>query len=140
MKKIIEDIKKYLKVYVIVGLVSSAIGVTIFLLFYFLQHQGLVPAANGTAVAFAVLFGSGVLCWLGRFGAYDSMSYGFKQMAASLIAREANKYNDFAGYKANLAEKRKVSSHYYFVMMLISLLFLFAFIGIEIAIKMTYKF
>lgn len=132
MKKIIEDIKKYFKVYLITFLISVLIGSGIFLTFYFVEGQTITASINGTSVAFAGLLGISILLWVGRLGAFDTMSYGFKQMFASMFAKEANKYNDFVSYKDDKSIKRKSSSKYYFVMMIVSLIFLIAFGILEI--------
>ena len=132
MKKIIENIKKYFKIYLITFVISSLIGLGIFLTFYFVQNKTFTASINGTGVAFIALFGFATLSWIGHHGAFDSMSYGFKQMFSSMFGKSANKYNDFAGYKDEVNTKRKYSSKYYFVMLLVSLIFLIAFIIIEI--------
>ena len=132
MKKIIEDIKKNFKIYAITFLISSLIGIGIFLTFYFIEEQSFSGSLNGTSVAFASLFGISILLWIGRMGAFDTMSYGFKQMFASMFAKDANKYNDFMSYKDEKNTKRKASTKYYFVMMFVSLIFLITFIILEI--------
>ena len=132
MKKIIEDIKKNFKIYAITFLISSLIGIGIFLTFYFVEEQSFSGSLNGTSVAFASLFGISILLWIGRMGAFDTMSYGFKQMFASMFAKDANKYNDFMSYKDEKNTKRKASTKYYFVMMLVSFIFLITFIILEI--------
>ncbi|MBO6280212.1 MAG: DUF3899 domain-containing protein [Bacilli bacterium] len=132
MKKIIENIKKNLKTYIWTFIISTLVGLGVFLFFYFFQKQTYVGALNGAGVAFAALFGIGILCWLGRFGAYDTMSYGFVQMITSMFGKEANKHNDFSAYKQEKNARRKLSSNYYFVIMFVSLLFLITFVILEI--------
>lgn len=132
MGKLIFHIRKYLKVYVITAIVSIAIGVTIFLLFYLLKGKTIISAIDGTSVAGAVLLGVGLLCWMGRLGAFDTLSYGFKQMFTSMFAKEANKYNDMAEYKQEKNAQRAASSYYFVVMMIVSLLFFIAFAILEI--------
>ena len=132
MKKLFANIVKYFKVYLIVFLISVAIGLGIFLTFYFVQNQTLVGAINGTGVSFISLFGIATLIWIGNHGAFDSMSYGFKQMFTSMFNKSANKYNDFATYKEETNEKRKQSPKFYFVMLFVSILFLIAFGVLEI--------
>lgn len=139
MKKIIENIRKFLKIYVITFLISSLIGLGIFLTFYFVEGQTMTGSINGTGVAFISLLGIGILLWIGHLGAFDTMSYGFKQMFTSMFNKEANKYNDFVAYKDDKNSKRKVSSKYYFVMMFVSIIFLIAFIALEIAKSSIYN-
>ena len=92
----------------------------------------MVPALDGTGVAGVVLVSIGVLCLIARYGAFDTMSYGFKQMFASLFAKEANKYNDMSEYKEQKNTVRKVSSSYYYVIIFVGVLFLIAFLILEI--------
>ena len=127
MGKFVNHIRKYLKVYLITAFVSLAVGVGIFCLYYFLRDRTLLAAIDGVTMAGVILLGVGLLCLLGRFGAYDTMSYGFKQMFASMFAKEANKYNDMSEYKEEKRIKRESSSYYYVVMMIVSLLFFIAF-------------
>lgn len=132
MGKFIYHIRKYLKVYLITALISLAVGVGIFCLYYFLRDRTIITAIDGVTMAGVILLGVGILCLLGRFGAYDTMSYGFKQMFASMFAKEANKYNDMSEYKEEKRVKRESSSYYYVVMMIVSLLFFIAFAILEI--------
>lgn len=132
MGKFVNHIRKYLKVYLITAFVSLAVGVGIFCLYYFLRDRTLLAAIDGVTMAGVILLGVGLLCLLGRFGAYDTMSYGFKQMFASMFAKEANKYNDMSEYKEEKRIKRESSSYYYVVMMIVSLLFFIAFAILEI--------
>ncbi len=132
MGKFIYHIRKYLKVYLITALISLAVGVGIFCLYYFLRDRTIIAAIDGVTMAGVILLGVGILCLLGRFGAYDTMSYGFKQMFASMFAKEANKYNDMSEYKEEKRVKRESSSYYYVVMMIVSLLFFIAFAILEI--------
>ena len=132
MGKFIYHIRKYLKAYLITALISLAVGVGIFCLYYFLRDRTIIAAIDGVTMAGVILLGVGILCLLGRFGAYDTMSYGFKQMFASMFAKEANKYNDMSEYKEEKRVKRESSSYYYVVMMIVSLLFFIAFAILEI--------
>ena len=132
MNKFRANIRKYFKTYLITFIVSLAIGLGIFFAFFFTHTTKYVGALDGTGVASLALAGLSLLMWIGRMGAYDSMSYGFKQMFTSMFAKSANKYHDFAGYKEEKNEKRKMSSKYYFVMLFVGFLFLIAFIVLEI--------
>ena len=138
MKKIIDNIRKYFITYLITFIVSSLIGIGIFLTFYFVQEQSLIGSINGTSIAFATLFGVSILLWLGRLGAFDTMSYGFKQMFASMFAKNPNKYNDFVSYKDEKNMKRSASAKLYFVMMFVSFIFLIAFLVLEIVKYSTF--
>ena len=132
MGKITDNIKIHLKTYIIVTIASLIVGAIIFCLYFFLKEKTLVAALDGTGMAGVILLGAGLLCILSRFGAFDTMSYGFKQLFTSMFAKEANKYHDMVEYKEEQDKKRKTSSHYYVPMMLVSLLFFLAFIALEI--------
>ena len=132
MGKVIDNIRLHLKTYILVTIISLLVGVAIFLVFFFIKERTLLGALDGTGIAGVFLLGAGLLCLLARFGAFDTMSYGFKQMFSSMFAREANQYNDMVEYKENFNKKRQSSSHYYVPMMLVSLLFFIAFIILEI--------
>ena len=132
MGKFIFHIRKYLKVYLITAIISIALGAGIFCLYYFLRDKTIIAAIDGVSMAGVILLGVGLLCLVARLGAFDTMSYGFKQMFASMFAKEANKYNDMSQYKEEQREKRASSSYYYVVMMIVSLLFFIAFAILEI--------
>ena len=132
MKKLIENIKKYPRTYIVTTLVSLVVGAVIFILVYFLKSQSLVDAIDGVTIAAVVLMGVGILAILSRFGAFDTMSYGFSQMFASLFNREANKFNDMVDYKQKKNETRQSGSYFYIPMIFVSLLFFIALIVLEI--------
>lgn len=133
MQKIKEDILKNLKVYIIALIISLLIGLGLFLTF-FLLNKGIAGAIDGTGIPGAILLGVGLLCWIGRLGTFDSMSYGFSQMFTSMFGRKANKYHDFNAYVDDKRVKRKSASHYYFVIMIVGALFLIA-----LGVLMIYK-
>ena len=132
MKKILANIRDHLKAYIITFFVSLAIGLGIFFTFLFVHTTRYVGALDGTGVASIALAGVAALLWIGKLGAYDSMSYGFKQMFSSMFGKSANKYNDFASYKEEKYAQRKSGAKYYFVTLFVALLFLIAYIVLEI--------
>ena len=132
MKKFIAHLIKFKTTYIVTFIISSAIGVGIFLAYYFVQNKSLIAELNGTGVAGAVLIGVGALCYVARLGAFDTFSYGFTQMFSSWFGKKANKYNDMNEYKNDKNQKRIASSKYYLVMMLVGLVFMIAFIALEI--------
>ena len=140
MIRLFSHIRKFLKTYIITALVSAVIGVTIFLLYYYLKGQTLLSAIDGTSMAGIILLGVGLLCLVARLGAFDTMSYGFRQMFSSMFSKDANRYNDMVEYKQDKNAKRQRSSYYYVVMMIISVLFFIAFIVLEIYKVQVYHF
>ena len=139
MKKLFLDIRKHPMSYVITSVISLAVGFLFFCIFYFwLGQSSLVGALNGTGVAGAVLIAVFGLAWLSRNGAFDTISYGFNQMFASMFNKEANRYNDMVEYKEEKNKKREVSGLYYFAFLFVGILYLFAFAGLEIYFHVLY--
>ncbi len=132
MGKAVDNFKKYFKDYTIAFFIALLVGVAIFLTFYFVQNQTMVGSINGTGVAFAALFGVGAFSWLGRAGAFDTLTYGFTQAYTSMFSKQANKYNDMVAYKDEKNTKRRNSPNLYFSFFAASILFLIAFITLEI--------
>lgn len=123
MKKIIANIIKFKKTYLITFFVSLVIGIGIFLIYYFVHSHKFIGSLDGTGVASLALGGVSLLLWFGRLGAYDSMSYGFKQMFSSMFGKNPNKFNNFASYKEDKNTKRTSSPKYYFVSFFVAVLF-----------------
>lgn len=140
MKKIIENIKKYPKAYIIALIISMVLGVTSFLLFYFLGNRNIISLLNGTGVTGMILLGVAGLCIVSRFGAFDTLSYGFKQMFSSWFAKQANKYNDMAEYKEEKNRVRENGSYYYLSIIVVAILFIIAYIILEIYKSVNYNF
>ena len=134
-----EHVLKHLKTYIITLVISLIVGATIFLLYYFLQEQTLYGAMNGVGVAGAILLGVGLLCLVARLGAFDTMSYGFRQLFSSMFSKDANRYNDMVEYKEAKDVTRKNASHYYVIMMIVSILFFIAYIALSIYRANIYK-
>ena len=128
MRRIFEHIRRHLKAYIITFVISSLIGLGIFLTFFFLHKSKFIGAMDGSGVACLALAGIAILIWIGKMGAYDSMSYGFKQMFSSMFGRNPSKYNDFASYKEEKSEQRKSGSKLYFATLFVSLIFAIIFI------------
>ena len=139
MKKLFLDIKKHPVSYIVATIVSIVVGFGVFCIFYFwLGQQSMVGAINGTGVAGAVLISVFGLSWLARNGAFDTISYGFTQMFASMFNKEANRYNDMVEYKEQKNISRANSSMYHFAILLIGVLYLIAFAVLEIYFHVLY--
>ena len=123
MNKIIDNIRKFLKLYITTFVISIIIGVTIILLFYFLQGQSIVSILNGATIAFVIFLSFGGLAFVTRQGMFDSLSYGFNQLFSSMFGKDANKYNDFNTYKDDKNSKRTSSPHLYLLFLLVGLIF-----------------
>ena len=138
MGKAQENFRKYFKTYLIYFIIFVAIGVAVFLTFFFVQNQTIVASLNGSGIAFAVLAACGGFSWLARAGAFDTMSYGFSQMFASMFGKEANKYNDMVAYKESKNTKRTSSASTYLSIFAASIPFLIAFVVLEIVKSTLY--
>ena len=133
MSKFSESIKKHYKLFLLVGAIDIVVGLAIFFVFYFaINVRTIIGAIDGTGIAGAVILSLFIFSWLGRNGAFDTMSYGFSQMFASMFGKQANKYNDFVGYKEQKNAKRQAGSYAYFMHLFVSLLFFIAFAVLEI--------
>ena len=132
MKKIIANILKFKRTYILSTVISAIFGVAVFMLFYFLRGQALVAAIDGCTISAVVLAGVGLLCLVARLGAFDTMSYGFRQMFSSLFAKEANKYNDMVDYKEQKNIARSSSSYYFVPMFVVAFIFVIVLIALEI--------
>ena len=132
MKAFLAHLIKHKVAYIVSAVIALAIGAAIFLTFFFVQEMELIGAVNGVSVAFIALVAAGAFIWLGKAGAFDTMSYGFKQMFTSFFAKEANKYNDFAEYKNEKNELRQSSAKVYFIFFIVAFFFGIAVIVLEI--------
>ena len=141
MKKLFLDIKKHPKSHVITAIIAALVGFGFYCIFYFwLGKMSLVGAINGTGVAGAVLVASFVFTWLTRNGAFDTISYGFNQMFASMFGRQANKYNDMVDYKEQKNTKRESASMAHVAILTVGILYFIAFGVLEIVLHSLYQY
>ena len=139
MKKLFLDIRKHSISYIVGTLVALAVGFSLFAIFYFwFTPFTMVGAINGTGVAGAVLVAFFGLAWVSRQGAFDTLSYGFSQMFASMFNKQANRYNDMVEYKEQKNISRAQSSMYYFTFLLVGFLHFIAFAILEIILHTLY--
>ena len=139
MNKLILDIKKHPISYVVATLVAFLVGFTFFALFYFWFGKfSIVGAINGTGVAGVVLVASFGLTWVSKEGAFDIVTYGFRQMFTSMFGHKANMYNDFVEYKEQKNIKREQAGLYYFSLLFVGLLHFIAFGVLEIVFHVLY--
>ena len=139
MKKLFLDIRKHPLAYIIASLISIVFGFGVFCIFYFwLGQQSMVGATNGTGVAGAILVFAFGLSWLARNGAFDTISYGFSQMFASMFNKQANRYNDMVDYKEQKNISRANSSMHHFAILFVGILYLLAFAILEICFHILY--
>lgn len=119
-----EKVRKSKRPYIIAGIVSLLLGLTIFLLFFLIQDQTMLSACDGTAYAsIALICGSGLI-YITRTGFFDFATYGFRQLGNMVFSKKANKDNDYVAYREVKKEERKSGSNYYIVVFFVGALFL----------------
>ena len=121
------------KPFIIAGIISLIIGISIFCLVVFAFKKAYV---DGAAFATLTLVSSGVLIWVAREGFFDFASYGFRQFGNALFSKKPNEYNDFAGYKNYKQETRKNRPSYFFSLLVVGGVFLVATIIFFIIYKL----
>ena len=129
---------KALKWQVITGLIAVAIGAGIFLLYYYIRGAKLINAVNGFALTTIVLFSSATFMVLARFGAFDTFSYGFKQLFSSMFGKDANRYNNMADYKQEKYDERKSKQKLFIAVYVVTALFAVGLIIFEIIYHSKY--
>lgn len=131
-------IKKFWKIYVVWLVISIALGVGIFLGFYLGNNKSMQGALNGTSFSGIILLCLAGLCIIGREGFFDIFAYGFKQMGAMIFTKDPNSLKDFPGYKEDKKNIRKFGSKYYYVIAIVGLLFMIAFVILRIKASSMY--
>ena len=132
MGKAKENFRKFYKAYIVTFVVSLLIGAGIFCLYFFLNVANVLHALNGVTFSTIALAGLGGLMWVNSQGAFDTLSYGFRQMFASFFAKNANKYNDMYAYKEAKAQKRESSPKTWLAVLIAAAIFALAIIPLEI--------
>ena len=121
------------KPYIIAGVISLILGITIFCLIVFVGKKAYV---DGGAFATLALVSTGGLIWVSRDGFFDFVSYGFRQFGNALFSKKPNEYNDFAGYKEYMNTSRKNRSKYYLSVLIAGGVFLILTIILFIIYKL----
>lgn len=129
-----KESKFSLKESLIAAGISLVIGAAIFLIIFFIKGKGLVGAADGSFIAGLSLICVGLLFFISREGFFDLFTYGFKQFGSMFFSSKANRENDFAGYRQNKKNLRDTRSNYYWFICIVGLLYVTAFIIIEICV------
>ena len=132
MSKFSDNFRKYRKTYIFTFIISLLFGGGIFCLYFFLNVQNVLNALNGVSIAAVVLVAIAGLMWVHSQGAFDTLSYGFKQMFTSFFSKTPNKYNDMYSYKQAKIEKRQSSPKTFVAMLFAASVFVLAIIALEI--------
>ena len=128
-----EEKKINLKPYIIAGIISLLVGISIFCLIVIAFKKAVI---DGFAFAALILVSIGGLIWISREGFFDFTSYGFRQFGNALFSKKPNEYNDFAGYKQFKQENRENKSKYYLSMLIVGSVFLITTIILFIISKL----
>lgn len=120
------------KSFIVTFLVGLIIGGVIFCLYFFIKGMTLINAINACSISGVSLFGVALIVIITRLGAFDTFSYGFKQMFSSMFGRDPNVYNSLADYKLEKYDQRKKKNASYLMFFLVGLLFFLAVIVLEI--------
>ena len=70
--------------------------------------------------------------WVSHLGAFDTIVFGFKQLASSVFSKDPLRNGDLADYKEDKALKRSNSSYNFVIMIFAGLLMLIAVLVLEI--------
>lgn len=132
MSKFSDNFRKYKKTYILTFIISLLVGIGIFCLYFFLNGYYVLNALNGVSIAAVSLAASAGLMWVHSQGAFDTISYGFRQMFTSFFSKRPNKYNDMYSYKQAKNEKRASTPKTYFAILFAALIFALAIIALEI--------
>lgn len=132
MSKFRDNFRKYRKTYIFTFVISFLVGIAVFCLYFFLNGYFVISALNGVSIAAVVLVALGGLMWVQSQGAFDTISYGFRQMFSSFFSKTPNKYNDMYSYKQAKIEKRDSSPKTFFAILFAAAVFALAIIALEI--------
>lgn len=113
--------RRKVKIYSITAGISLVVGFGIFALLAWA-----IQIAYMDAFAFAglILLTIGFFAFATKEGFFDFATYGFKQFGSMLFSKKPNQHNGYADYLAEKKEKRKNSSNYSVVIMLVGIAYL----------------
>ena len=132
MGKLFTQLRKYWISNLVIIFISLALGAAIFLLYFFLREGTIVDAVDGAAVAGMFVVLSGLLSLMGFLGVFDMFAFGFKQLGSTLFAKNPRRDGSYADYKQAKIEKRDDSSYYFVPIILAGIIYLIAFVVLEI--------
>lgn len=70
-----------------------------------------------------------------RLGAFDTFSFGFKQLLTSMFNKDPNAYNSLADYKLQKYDQRKTKKATYLMLFLAGGVYLLAVVVLEIILN-----
>ena len=132
MKRALEQIRKHWLENLITFLISILVGVTIFLIYFFLRNRTFLSAVDGMTIGGLFVLLSGLLAWMAHLGMFDMFSFGFIQLGHVLFSKNPRKGGDFVDYKANNGEKRNNSGYNFVAIIVAGLALCIAFIILRV--------
>ena len=132
MKRALEQIRKHWLENLITFLISILVGVTIFLIYFFLRNRTFLSAVDGMTIGGLFVLLSGLLAWMAHLGMFDMFSFGFIQLGHVLFSKNPRKGGDFVDYKANKCEKRNNSGYNFVAIIVAGLALCIAFIILRV--------
>lgn len=132
MKRALEQIRKHWLENLITFLISILVGVTIFLIYFFLRNRTFLSAVDGMTIGGLSVLLSGLLAWMAHLGMFDMFSFGFIQLGHVLFSKNPRKGGDFVDYKANKGEKRNNSGYNFVAIIVAGLALCIAFIILRV--------
>ena len=126
--KFVANFRKFFVAYLWTFIISIVVGITVFLLLFFLgpNQISMIGALDGSTIAALALLGIGGLAFIANQGMFDSFSYGFGQLGSAIFAKKANKYNDYQGYLEKKRAIRASSPKYFMAILFASIPYLIA--------------
>ena len=142
MKRAFEQVRKHWITNLVTFIISLMVAALIFCLMFFLRDRTLGDAVSAMGMAAIVVLLLGLLLWMGHLGAFDMVSFGFKQMGSMLFAKDARRDGNYSDYRAEKAEKRDHSSFNFIAVILAGILLVIALIVLEIVynVKLSISF
>ena len=123
MKRAFQQIRKHWVTNLIAAIVSLAVFAGIFCWVFFSRfNEEIIAAIDGATFGTMAVLLFGLLSWVAHLGAFDMVTFGFKQLFSSLFAKKANRDGEFPDYKEAKTEKR-INSSYAFVSIIFTGLF-----------------
>ena len=123
------------KSFILTFVFSLIFGAAVFCLYFFLKNQSLKDAVDACSVAGVALLGGGLMVVITRLGAFDTFSFGFKQLLTSMFNKDPNAYNSLADYKLQKYDERKTKKATYLMLFLAGGVYLLAVVVLEIILN-----
>ena len=142
MKRAFEQVRKHWITNLVTFIISLMVAALIFCLMFFLRDRSFSDAVSAVGMAAIVVLLLGLLFWMAHLGAFDMVSFGFKQMGSMLFAKDARRDGNYSDYRAEKAEKRDSSSYNFIAVIFAGILLVIALIVLEIVynVKLNISF